>query len=107
MAVQEVFTDAEKSYIRGRLSGVEKAIKENLKSIPGAIAPVPIAGACYQGIWLEHNQDSLFIADNFPESAWAAQDLFMRRQRPDGLFPALVRDAGRSELRHDPRRVSC
>ena len=99
MAVQEVFTDAEKSYIRGRLSGVEKAIKENLKTIPGAIAPVPIAGACYQGIWLEHNQDSLFIADNFPESAWAAQDLFMRRQRPDGLLPALVRVSGETFYR--------
>lgn len=50
-------------------------------------APLLKAGDQYNGIWLEHNQDNLFLADVAPESAWASQEVFMRYQRSDGLLP--------------------
>ena len=53
--------------------------------------PVLLAGAEYNGIWLEHNQDCFFAADLFPDIAWNSQNIFMRHQQPDGLLPYAFR----------------
>lgn len=50
-------------------------------------SPLLLAGAQYPGIWLEHNQDNLFLVEYAPEIAWASQEAFMDFQREDGLMP--------------------
>ena len=54
-----------------------------------------MVGACYPGIWMEHNQDWYFLADIAPESAWEAVELFMENQKENGLFPVAVMTDGR------------
>lgn len=94
MIADTVFTEQDKNYVKRRLPEVIEAIKGNLHDIPGSQAPVPIAGACYKGIWMEHNQDWFFLADMFPENAWAAVELFMKFQKENGLFPVGLRLTG-------------
>ena len=84
------FSASDLTFVKDRLPAVEAAIRGNLLEFSGCKHPIPIAGACYRGIWMEHNQDWLFLADIAPESAWAAVELFMEHQKENGLFPALV-----------------
>ena len=94
MIADTLFTAADIEYIKRRLPEVMEAIKGNLLEFAGCSCPIPIAGACYTGVWMEHNQDWYFLADIAPESAWAAVELFMERQRENGLFPVVVKATG-------------
>ena len=93
------FSQSDIEYISRKLPEVDKAVKDNLRQFSGLPLPMPIAGACYNGIWMEHNQDWLLLADMFPENAWAAVELFMERQKENGLFPVVVRTTGETFYR--------
>ncbi len=72
---------------------VKILLTENLHSSTIVDVPVLLVGATYAGTWLEHNQDAMFLAEYAPENAWATTELFLRRQREDGLLPfCLPRD---------------
>ena len=71
-----------------KLPEVKNALLGNLATFAQfPQTPLLKAGDYYQGIWLEHNQDNLFLVDYAPESAWASQSVFMKYQREDGLLP--------------------
>jgi len=78
-----------------RVPAVREALLANIRPFAQCGGrPLPIAGAAYPGIWLEHNQDWFFLADpdlgldeKAAEAAWAAQEAFLDFQRDDGLFP--------------------
>lgn len=81
---------------------VETLLKRNICKIAFHPVPVLLAGASYPGVWLEHNQDNIFLAEFAPENAWATQEIFLKGQREDGLLPFCVpRDPG-SEFFRDP-----
>ncbi len=91
MLAPEPFTPAAAARIRGRVAGVRRALLDNLVTFPQYPRTKLLkAGDQFEGIWLEHNQDNLFLAEYAPESAWGAQDAFMRFQRNDGLLPVLL-----------------
>lgn len=81
------FTPQERAAIREKAARAKSELKNNLRTF--SIHPVPllVAGEVYGGIWLEHNQDNLYIAELHPEAAWASQQVFMDHQREDGLIP--------------------
>ena len=99
MIAESQFTPADLDRIRERVGVIHEAVRGNLANIPGCKTPIPIAGACYPGIWMEHNQDWFFLADLFPESAWAAVELFMEKQKENGLFPVAVMTTGKTTYR--------
>ena len=99
MIAESTFTPKDLSRIRERTQEIEKAVLDNLIVFPGRKIPIPIAGACYPGIWMEHNQDWLFLADLAPESAWEAVELFLEKQKENGLFPVCVLTDGRAFYR--------
>ena len=99
MIAETLFTQSDIEYISRKLPEVDKAVKDNLREFSNSPLPMPIAGACYNGIWMEHNQDWLLLADMFPENAWAAVELFMERQKENGLFPVVVRTTGEAFYR--------
>ena len=99
MIPESTFSAADLECIKRRLPEVEEAIKGNLASFPGYAAKLPVAGACYNGIWMEHNQDWLFLAEIAPESAWSSVEIFMERQKENGLFPVVVRTTGEAFYR--------
>ncbi len=88
MITQKQFTDAEKEKLIQRAPGIVDALLKNRSEFP-QFPGVPLlkAGDLYAGIWLEHNQDNLFLAEYSPESAWASQEAFLHFQREDGLLP--------------------
>ena len=65
----------------------EEKIRLNFKLMGSSRRRVLICGGGYPGIWIEHNQDNLFILDFAPDEAWNAMKIFMENQREDGLFP--------------------
>ena len=91
MIAPSTFNESEKRVLLNRKSEIVQALLDNCQLFP-QYAGVPLlkAGDIYHGIWLEHNQDNLFLADYNPESAWASQDVFMRYQRKDGLLPFAI-----------------
>ena len=99
MIEESLFTVADMEYIRNRLPEVDNAIRGNLLEFPGYEHPLPIAGACYTGVWMEHNQDWFFLADIAPESAWGAVEIFMEYQKENGLFPVVVKNTGTAAYR--------
>ena len=78
-----------------RLAEIAAAIPErlrgNLRSTGERAVPVLLAGACYNGLWLEHNQDCFFACDIIPESAWESIKIVMEYQQADGLLPYSLR----------------
>jgi len=85
---KEVFSPSEQQWLRDKVPAVRAALLGNLYRFDQYPAsPLLKAGDIYAGIWLEHNQDNLFLADYAPEAAWASQDAFMHHQRADGLLP--------------------
>lgn len=86
----EQFTCDERDRISRRRELILQQLLENVKPLEPGGAPVLFAGGGYNGIWLEHNQDNLFLAEYAPEAAWESQRLFLRQQRADGLFPAAI-----------------
>ena len=99
MIADTFFSQSDIDCIAGRVPEVDEAVKNNLREFSGCPVPLPIAGACYNGIWMEHNQDWFFLADIYPENAWAAVELFMERQKANGLFPVVVRTTGETFYR--------
>lgn len=99
MIAETIFDQNDIGYIRRRLPEVLEAIKANVRPFESSPLPLPIAGACYNGIWMEHNQDWFFLADLMPESAWAAVEIFMEKQKENGLFPVVVRTTGQAFYR--------
>ncbi len=82
------FSRTEKTQLLDRVQEVKKHLLGNLcefRQYPDS--RLLKAGDVYAGIWLEHNQDNLFLADYAPGEAWASQDAFMQFQRSDGLMP--------------------
>jgi len=90
MIAKEVFSSEEKARIREWSGGVRAALLANRRQFEQYPVPLLLAGDVYRGIWLEHNQDNIFLADYDPESAWASQQAFMRYQREDGLLPFVL-----------------
>ena len=85
MIAKEVFSSEEKARIRDWSGRVRAALLANRRQFEQYPVPLLLAGDVYRGIWLEHNQDNIFLADYDPESAWASQQAFMRYQREDGV----------------------
>ncbi len=85
------FSAKELSHLREIYDRIPQLLKENCCVPENRNVPVLLAGAGYNGIWIEHNQDAFFAADIMPETAWASQEIFMEHQRADGLLPAAVR----------------
>lgn len=83
----ETFTQAEKDAILAFVPKAEQMLLNNIKKLPQYEHPVLMVGEQYPGIWIEHNQDNIFLADYAPEAAWYSQELFMHFQREDGLIP--------------------
>ena len=99
MIGETLFTHSDIDYITRKLPEVVAGIKGNIREFSGCPVPLPIAGACYNGIWMEHNQDWFFLADMYPENAWAAVEIFMARQKENGLFPVVLRTTGEAFYR--------
>ena len=82
------FSGAEKKQLVSRIPEVREKLLGNLVTFQQYPKTKLLkAGDVYAGIWLEHNQDNLFLADYAPDEAWASQDVFMKFQRDDGLLP--------------------
>ena len=87
MIQAEEFSETEKNRIRDNADNVKNRFLGNLRTFKTAPdIPLLLVGDVYNGIWLEHNQDNLFLAEYAPESAWASQKFFMDHQREDGLI---------------------
>lgn len=84
------FTEKEKSFIREKAETARKALLRNVRKFEQHPVPLLVAGDVYPGIWLEHNQDNLFLSEYHPEAAWASQQVFMEHQREDGLLPFML-----------------
>lgn len=84
------FTEQEKSLLLSRTDAIRTALTGNIRELEQYPHPVLLVGDCYPGIWLEHNQDNVFLAEYAPEAAWAAQTIFMDFQREDGLLPFMM-----------------
>ena len=95
MIPESSFSSKDIAVIQEKLEKVRQAIQDSLYTLPGYKTPIPLVGACYPGIWMEHNQDWYMLADIVPESAWAAVELFMEKQKENGLFPVAVMTDGR------------
>ena len=83
----ELFSENERQRIRDKAVVARDLLLKNIRKFEICPTPLLIAGDVYEGIWLEHNQDNLFLADYDPEAAWASQQVFMDHQREDGLLP--------------------
>ena len=73
-------------------------LTENLHRVDFHDTPILLVGATYAGTWLEHNQDALLLAEMAPEVAWATVEVFLLRQREDGLIPFCIPRGG---VRHE------
>ena len=90
--IMSFFSEKESSILSGRAKSVFPDLEKYNFCMPdnGKI-PVLLAGAEYKGLWIEHNQDALFIAERFPETAWETVRLPMDFQLVNGLLPHAVR----------------
>ena len=92
-----------KSEFRKKYQEAASRIKNNFKVLGPSRKPVLVCGGGYPGIWLEHNQDNLFITDFAAEEAWNAMEIFMDCQREDGLLPFTVRITSDEPLYGQPQ----
>ncbi len=90
MIPRESFSEPEKQRLRSRADFIRTALLANIRKLDQYPDPVLLVGDCYPGIWLEHNQDNVFLAEYAPEAAWAAQAIFMDYQREDGMIPFMM-----------------
>ena len=87
-----MFSPEEIAVLKAQSDAIPEQLHRNMRVFPGETTPVLLAGASYLGIWLEHNQDVYFAADDIcPCTAWQSQEIFMKYQRADGLLPAAVK----------------
>ena len=88
---QVSFSIQEKSQALALVPKVKEALLNNCKKLSCfPEGTVLIVGDMYPGIWLEHNQDNLFIIDFAPKTAWYSQEIFIKNQRKDGLIPYMA-----------------
>ena len=85
------FTHDEYRKLKELAAGIPQKLRGNLKPTGERDTPVLLAGACYNGLWLEHNQDCFFACDILPENAWESIKIVMDYQEPDGLLPYSLR----------------
>ncbi|NMA20923.1 MAG: hypothetical protein GX927_10135 [Lentisphaerae bacterium] len=86
-----VFTDTEIKHVLSQVDTIREALLGNCHTFADfPEGPVLKVGDGYPGIWLEHNQDNVFLADFAPEIAWRSQKMFMHFQLEDGLLPYMV-----------------
>jgi len=85
--IKNHFTAAECEKLLAGVPEIRARLLANCRQLEQHPHPVLLVGDCYPGIWLEHNQDNLFLAEYDPQSAWASQEIFMNYQRKDGLLP--------------------
>lgn len=85
------FTASEQEKLAALYAAIPEKISGNVLRYDDDGKSVLLAGAIYNGIWLEHNQDCFFSCDIIPETAWESQDIFIRHQQPDGLIPYAFR----------------
>ena len=81
------FTAEEIKFLLSQRTIAEKRLLGNVRKLESFPQEVLLVGAYYPGIWLEHNQDNEFLTEYNPEAAWASQELFINKQREDGLLP--------------------
>lgn len=85
------FTLSEQRKLAEIFAQIPEKLRKNLCNTGERSTPVLLAGACYNGLWLEHNQDCFFACDLLPESAWESIKIVMDYQQSDGLLPYSVR----------------
>ena len=86
------FSKEEKSRALTLVKKVEDALLNNCKTLScHPNGPVLIVGDMYPGIWLEHNQDNLFITQIAPDVAWNSQEIFINNQNSEGLIPYVAK----------------
>lgn len=88
--LHDEFTAEECHILADRVRFAEKGLLDNCVQFPHFKYPILTAGDNYSGMWLEHNQDNVFLAKYMPESAWQSQEAFIRYQRDDGLLPFMM-----------------
>ena len=82
------FTDEEKKFLLDETAVWKRDVLNNCREFSQyPDSKLLLAGVQYPGIWLEHNQDNMFLAEYAPGIAWASCDAFMRFQREDGMLP--------------------
>ena len=81
------FTFDECRKLAALAADIPRRLRGNLKLTGERETPVLLAGACYNGLWLEHNQDCCFACDILPESAWESIKIVMDYQEASGLLP--------------------
>lgn len=81
------FSHKERQLVAEKARQAKQALSLNVRKFEHFPVPLLIAGDNYPGIWLEHNQDNIYLAEYLPEAAWASQQVFMDYQREDGLLP--------------------
>ncbi len=86
----EHFTESETKRLHTAAEQAKTALFGNILKVEQYSVPLLMAGDKYPGMWLEHNQDNLFLAEYAPENAWASQTAFMDFQREDGLLPFVI-----------------
>lgn len=86
----EIFTKDEIALVKAKLPEVIQLFKDNVRKFSQYDKPLLLVGPQYPGIWLEHNQDNIFLADYLPEDAWSSQTVFVDFQREDGLIPFVI-----------------
>lgn len=70
---------------------IPERLRGNTRNTGERSTPVLLAGACYNGLWLEHNQDCFFACELMPEIAWESIKIVMDYQQDDGLLPYSLR----------------
>ena len=85
------FTPAELQKLAEIFCSIPEKLRGNVRNTGERPIPVLLAGACYNGLWLEHNQDCFFACDLMPEIAWESIKIVMDHQQNDGLLPYSLR----------------
>ena len=85
------FTPDELQKLAEIFDSIPEKLLGNTRNTGERSTPVLLAGACYNGLWLEHNQDCLFACELLPEIAWESIKIIMDYQQSDGLLPYSLR----------------
>lgn len=97
----ETFSPADRGIIAAKAAEARRVLLGNIRAFrhyPGY--RLLTAGDTYPGIWLEHNQDNLFLVDYDPEAAWDSVRFALDRQRDDGLLSYATLVAGQAAYSH-------
>ena len=91
--IKEINLTIDRKTFSSKFHEAERKLRRNYKLLGHAHRRVLVCGGGYPGIWIEHNQDNLFIVDSAPDEAWNAMKIFLETQREDGLIAfAVIKD---------------